>query len=215
MNLTKITDQILHFEADTQKELVLTFCRIQEFYESPFENIRGKKFDFFEFVQAYTNDEGHFDYFHSWSGFNFPSYVFHNWRNLHTAITKPERDLLRMIKANTDSRPFYVIGTLSGGSHAVDHEIAHAMFFLYEDYRNEVLEAINQIDPALQMIFNQRFSDMMGYGENVFADETHAYLATSPDEYLKKNFYIDADDYRDTINKFVTLFEKYNQKVRK
>lgn len=214
MKLNKINDQILHFEADSLKELTLTFCRIQEFYESPFDHIRGKKFDMFDFVSAYTRDDGHFDYFSSWHGFNFPSYVFFNWRKLHTAITKPERNLLRMIKANTDSRPFYVIATLSGANSALDHEVAHAMFYLYDDYKAEVLEAINQIDPALQLIFNQQFAHSMGYGENVFADETHAYLATSPDDYLKEHFFIEADDYRETINKFVGLFEKYNKKVR-
>jgi len=214
MNLNKITDQILHFEAETLKELTLTFCRVQEFYESPHANIREKKFDLFDFIFTHMDDDGELAYFYSWHGFNFHSHVYGRWLKTKPTLTPLERKLVKDIKKNTDSRPFYVIATVKGIGSALHHEMAHAMFFLYEDYKAEVLAAINQIDPELQGAFNRGLYEM-GYGEEVFQDETHAYLATSSDAYLMETFSIDADEHRDTINTFVSIFEKYNNKVRK
>ena len=35
-------------------DLTMTFCRVQEFYESPFKQIRNKKFLLLEFMKLYS-----------------------------------------------------------------------------------------------------------------------------------------------------------------
>ena len=83
MNFIK-KDNILQFSFDSQKELTLTFFRIQEYYESALTNIVGKKFSVFDFLNGYLDDAGKIDYFSFWSGFNFPDDVLKEWFDLNS-----------------------------------------------------------------------------------------------------------------------------------
>ena len=53
------------------------FCRYQEFYESPYPQIRGKFFTLEQYMKLYidTNKKPHFTYPSDWTGYNIPSKV--------------------------------------------------------------------------------------------------------------------------------------------
>ena len=69
---------ILNFK--TQYELSSTFMRVQEFYESPFKNIKNKLFSHIQFMDTYANEYGNFTYTSDWAGFNVPGNVFNRWK---------------------------------------------------------------------------------------------------------------------------------------
>ena len=56
--LEKIQDGIYHCIIDDMYDLAMTFCRIQEFYESPFSQIRGKNFKLLDFMRIYSKNNG-------------------------------------------------------------------------------------------------------------------------------------------------------------
>ena len=69
MKLKKYGDNILFFEFKTQKDLALTFFRVQEFYESQNDCLLNKSFSVFDFLNESMDKEGYLDYFYFWSGF--------------------------------------------------------------------------------------------------------------------------------------------------
>ena len=75
MKLTQIKPQIYYLLFDTQYELCSTMMRMEEFYESPYKNIRGKYFTLEEFMDTYAKNKGNFTYTSDWNGFNVPSEV--------------------------------------------------------------------------------------------------------------------------------------------
>ena len=53
--------------------LPMLFCRVQEFYESPNEDFRNKKFSIWEYMEWYSkSNKGSFTYPSDWAGFNIP-----------------------------------------------------------------------------------------------------------------------------------------------
>lgn len=208
MKLLKPADNIYHISCDTMKELTLTFCRVQEFYESPIEGLRGRYFDFFEFIQAQMKDDGRLDYFKDWAGFNFPSDVYWKWLNAQGGEhTRLERQLMDLLPQDIEPK-FYVIGTLEDDVAAIDHELAHAYFYLNEDYREEVKATIAASPTELTYNLQTHLLGM-GYDESVLYDEVNAYLATSNAHFLS-DFGIDYYEYQSVIDHFHAMFEEQN-----
>ena len=79
MKTKKIGDNILFFEFKTQKDMALTFFRVQEFYESKNDNLLNKSFSVFDFLEESMTKEGYLDYFYFWSGFNVPGHIVKKW----------------------------------------------------------------------------------------------------------------------------------------
>ena len=76
-NLEEIHPKVFLVTMKSSYDLAMTFCRVQEFYESPFKEIKGKNFNMMEFQKMYTerNRENFFSYPIDWAGFNIPSNV--------------------------------------------------------------------------------------------------------------------------------------------
>ena len=192
---------LLTFE--TQYELCMSFVRMQEFYESP--KFRNKYFTLEEFMDYWAKEYGHgaFDYPARWNGFNLPSNAIEKWyqkiydqKNHDTWGGYREREKV-IVEAITSlyekdygkpvwgKRPkkYYVIGIHKGSSEEVkqgviDHETAHALYYLYPKYRkmtNALLDGIPKRD------YKSAASDLtiMGYGNNVIKDEMQAYFSTN------------------------------------
>src|SRR6478736_5772065 len=127
MRRRKVADGIYHLQADTNKELALTFMRFQEHYESP--KFRNKVFSVGEFKDWYRTEYGSFSYVADWSGFNIPSYILNPFQaGLFHPLTRAEKALLRLI--DKIAHPFYIIGTSKESPTDVHHELAHALYHL-------------------------------------------------------------------------------------
>jgi len=62
MHVTEIYDNILLVKTDTRHECASLFMRIQEFYESPYDNIKNNRFTMDEYMDTHAEDTGAFTY---------------------------------------------------------------------------------------------------------------------------------------------------------
>ena len=194
MKFIRHTPQILLFKAKSRKELTLTFCRVQEFYEAQNAKLRGKRFDFFKFVEEFLSEGGVLKYFHSWRGFNFPSNIYQEWRRLNPEPTPYEARFIACVeRALPTGQPFYVIAMLAKDAPTLDHEIAHAMFFLDPAYRAAATRLVRALPIRLRLRMEKTLKEF-GYAKGVVVDEINAFLATSSNAYLLKKFKLQGRD---------------------
>lgn len=186
LRLEELLKDIFHLDFDTQYDLASTFLRFQEHYESP--EFRGKVFSLEEYMRYYTanspsgNETGRFTYYEDWGGFNIPSHVLDPfYAGSFDPISPGEKALLdAFVDRKGDS--FYIIGT--SGEHeddALQHELAHGLFYTDDVYRSSVLSVLDSIDAGDRQKMEEYLGSSCGYHPEVFDDEVHAYLLTDPD----------------------------------
>ena len=83
MKLIQKTKNIFQVEAESQYDLAMTFIRIQEFYESPFREIRGHDFILEKYMDRYAKEYGNFTYTTDWNGFNVPGDIVRKFFSLN------------------------------------------------------------------------------------------------------------------------------------
>ena len=190
MKLISTKNNIIHFEFSTMKELTLTMCRPQEFYECADENIRGKYFTMFDLLNTYMKDDGDIDYWRSWAGFNIPSNVYEDfiWKFFTKGeLTPYEIKLFDAIDELKLDGHYYIIASLDTADSARDHEYAHGFFYLNKEYQKAAIALVEELPYAIFSSIKRTLLHM-GYAEQVIVDEIHAYIATSDNRYFKKRF---------------------------
>jgi hypothetical protein len=184
MKITYLQNGILGIVYPNRLELTLSMCRIEEFYESPFENIRGKSFSLEEFISTYSDIKGNINYFSYWDGFNVPVSEMNNFRECNKILTSRELEIFNILRKDTK----YVIATEIGSDKTTfEHELAHARYSTNEEYRIFVDEIIFRIPKELRYRLNKCLLDI-NYCESVLDDEIHSYLLTSTEDELIKTF---------------------------
>jgi hypothetical protein len=201
---------VLFFEFESHKEMLMTMFRIQEYYESPFDKIRNNYFTVEQFIDAYMEEDGELDYFAKWGGFNVPSHIVKDFFfNFRFDLTDREKILKKGIEENLSSKDsFYIIAALKGQATCMQHELAHALYYLDKDFKDKALELVLSMPPETR---NQMHTVLggMGYTPEVFDDEIQAYLSTSDKKYLKEQFKINSDDIKSTTDSLKKLLKKY------
>ena len=228
MKTIKLSENILLFTFKTQKELALTFFRVQEYYESPYAKLHGKEFSVFDFLNTMMNEKGEIDYFAKWCGFNIPGSVINDWvesqqdfDNLSIShLTHAERNLCVEIYKNISSKnEFYVIGALEKDSSTIDHEIAHALYSLNDEYRENMENLNRKFRKEFPKIYNSMSSHLkkMQYRSEVIKDEIQAYLSSESKKYLGEEFDFDwnAKSKNKKSYKFNDLRIEYRKTLRK
>ena len=167
---TRLAPGIFVVRFKSQHLLASTFLRIQEHYES--SRFRNRTFSLEQFMDWYAARFGAFTYFQDWSGFNVPSTALTPFRRgRFDPLSQKERRLLALFKKERE--PFYVIGIAA--EQDLQHEIAHALYFMQPAYRNAVRAAMREYDTSA---LRKRLA-AMGYHRHVLADEVHAYLTAA------------------------------------
>lgn len=181
MQIEEIKKNIYHIKEENQYLLSSTFLRVQEFYESKYPHIRNNYFTLEDYIDTYTLDRGKFDYFTEFVGFNLPGYIFVEFFKIfENRLLKKERKLKKLIIPIIRKNDlFYVIATTGEIKNVLNHEIAHAFYYLNLDYRGQVKQLITEFDDKLKKLKNGLLE--IGYCENVLEDELQAYLATGCD----------------------------------
>ena len=188
--LEEIEDRVYHLSFNSQYDLAMHFLRLQEFYESPSEDFRGKQFTILDYIEWYSKEHGNkFTYPYDWSGFNVPSSVVNKVYgtsgiqdiNKYDKFMSAMRDLIQT-KCNSK---YYLIGSRSGDIQTMDHEIAHAAWYLNNEYQQEQRENIKGLDPAMKEQMAKTLKGM-GYHDEVIDDEIHAYMSTGLCQRLSK-----------------------------
>lgn len=219
MKKIKITEpysNLYHFEFENQYELTSTFLRLQEFYESPFKECRGKFFTLEDYMDLYAASRVHknFTYYTDWSGFNVPGTVVVNFFRTYGdhVLSKKERKLAEVIFNNIDiTGPFYIIATYKNDEKTTqDHEIAHGLYHLNESYREEMDLNVKDLKGSERKKFTD-FLRKAGYTKEVFDDEIQAYAATSSKAYLEKKIGLITPPTRIIISEFRKIFKKYTK----
>jgi len=183
-------------------DLAMTFCRLQEFYESPFKQIRGKTFSMDEFQRLYAKKFGNgiFTYPADWAGFNVPgdvlnkliSTTFTDWGTEYDFIIEDIHS--EILQKNQDR--YYLIGAGPKDKDTINHEICHALYYLDKDYKFRVDYVVSELNIKLLNYFKSDLLDK-GYSKGVLTDEINAYMCFDSDYLLtskklnkheKKNF---------------------------
>jgi hypothetical protein len=208
-SLSKIATGIYHLQFDSQVELNAHFLRFQEFYESP--EFCGKQFQLIDYVKWYcsTQAHGHFSYFKDWAGFNFP---IENIFNCYKLITdKNDHDELMLsiaklvVKDNKGSKA-YLIGSTGTNQVTLEHEIAHALYYLDEEYKEKMSSIVAELPKEIYDNLHDWLINI-GYTEHVVVDEIQAFISTG----LK-----DPDSVPDDIKrKFIYWFHTFKNKLIK
>lgn len=180
MRVNKITNQIFHVEMDSRFELAATFCRFQEYYESP--EFKGKFFSLTEYKNWYIKEKGDWSYYSDWTGFNVPGYAILYW---NPKVLEPNEAKLYNYFAGR-IKPFYVIGTFKGTElSTMGHELSHARYYINSSYKDAIDDIISEcasLSSEIQSL--QSWLLDLGYHNSVLNDEIQAYIINDCD-YLK------------------------------
>ncbi len=174
---------IYYFKYDKAQYLSWAFIRIQEFYESPNLLIRGCFNTIDDIIKSELDDTGEFTFFEDWGGFNIPghiwNYFFCKYRNcLRDVEVKMQKELSKL----DTGCDFYVIGSSKDEpSSTFEHEIRHGLWYLYDDYRRDMLKVL-KVHPVKQL---RKQLLGMGYCKEVINDEVQAYVLAGLDESMK------------------------------
>lgn len=214
----EILPKIFALSIKDRYQRAMLFCRYQEFYESPYNEIRGKEFSWEKFMLLYKqkNREQIFTYPKDWSGFNIPSKIiekglsafsFRTWgpydRIMSDIWYHCENYPLRSEKPRTK---WYLIGADNFKSNTMDHEIAHGLFYTNPKYKSNCLELIKEIkSPQYNKMKKTLVS--MGYhnDEKIINDEIQAYMSTG----LINKF--DVSSLKKYQNKFIENFKNFKK----
>lgn len=194
--LTKEAERVYLLAFDNRIDLCMTFLRYQEYYESDNKRFQHHRFTIAEYVSWYSKkDTGrkkyphHFTYAADWVGFNFPTRVIDQVIKL--GIPDPNHydslmaGILGAIKDNAQNDDCYLIGIQTGQTATLEHEMAHALYFLDEDYR----VAVGSLIEALPTEIHDRMAKgitRLGYADSSVNDEIQAFSLTGSRPHLWK-----------------------------
>jgi hypothetical protein len=169
----------------------MLFLRVQEFYESPNPEFRGKNFNIWDYIEWYSRRNNDvFTYTYDWGGFNIPLKTawdcYEKLKENESPYDAVMDDIIRTIemtmfnKKNTRNWNGYIIGADSTESDTFEHEICHGLYATNKQYKELVDEVTIAIPFREYQIFRKNLLDM-GYNGIVIDDEIQAYLSTNYD----------------------------------
>lgn len=215
--IEKPIPEIIHVKAETQYELTSAFMRLQEYYESPYINIRGQYFTLEEYMDAYAANKGNFTYCTDWNGFNVPGEVVFDFDvafgDDRRDLLKKEETLLQLIEDNRTTPLFYVIGTHDENESPIEHEYAHAFWYLFPEYKEAMKKRLKNMPHHIKTQACAGLSQL-GYTTGVMEDEVQAFMATSDLGYLGSRLNIDIKDrlVKVWINMFKMTFDIFKDR---
>lgn len=214
MKITKILPDVLHIDFDRIWYMSKYLGRMQEYAEHP--KFYKKVFTTSRVKKYYRNLKEHFRT--SSYGFNIPGWAFKAFWDKKFTPTESESEMLKVLESHgygPDSLLFYVIASAGESAvkeslSAMDHEIAHALFYICPDYKNEILMVMARYPEEVERV-RKVISEWSCYHPSVFEDECHAYLATESVSRLQGRFKLkDVTTLHDEMNK---IFQNYKEKL--
>ncbi len=196
----------------------MLFCRYQEFYESPFPEIRGNSFTLEEYMKLYrkNNKKNTFTYPVDWTGYNIPSNVLLEARkkfsfsiNMYDSIMN---DIIEHCEKESkfrnfdDSHPWYLIGVDKLKSGIINHEIAHGLYHTNLKYKVEMDYHTSNIKPKDSLSLRKHLIKV-GYvnDSKILDDEIQAYMSTGKLHSWSETMY------KKYSPNYIETFKKYNK----
>lgn len=190
--LVEILPKIFAVYVKNDYDRAMLFCRYQEFYESPFKEIRGKHFSLEYYMWIYTKQRKNevFTYPSDWSGYNIPSGVIKKaldifyYQNTPSPYDTIMKDIYfrcenHPLKSDNPRSKWYLLGADIYKSQTMEHEIAHGLYYTNKKYKKFVQELISIIKPR-DYSFLCKNLIKMGYANDkkILDDEIQAFLST-------------------------------------
>ena len=195
----------------------MLFCKVQEYYESPYKSIRNKHFTLLEFMELYTKKvgDGIFTYPQDWGGFNFPSEIARKclfFAKETTIYDKILKNIYRKCQKLANNQTFYIIGVDKVKSGIMDHEIAHGMYYTDAIYKSKS-DSLTSSLPEKTKKYLTDYLLSIGYTKEVIDDEIQAYMSTGLPPDVKKS------KFKGYLKDYKKLYKKYKpatqiQKIR-
>ena len=123
--------------------------RIQEFFESPHEHIKGKVFSVEDFLATYYAPGHEIDYFAYWGGFNVPKDVVDDFFNRYGDALTLREQALKHVWRSSDYQ-YLIAVDVDDADNALEHELAHARYAIDEQYRNECADIVCNMSSQLR-----------------------------------------------------------------
>jgi len=183
---------------DNQYDLAMIFFRAQEYYESPFKQIKGKEFTLMKAMELYSKKfgDGAFTYTKDWAGFNVPGKVLDTLYGpgyKYSIEDFNEYDYeMEEIFNKIKSKEFYLIGAVKKDASTIAHELCHARFALDKNYKKKVRELLKQLPEKIKKKIEDYLLSI-GYCKGVLEDELQAYI-TCDYHLLEENIKFSAKD---------------------
>lgn len=205
----------LHFES--QKEMCMTFLRYQEYYESDNPNFQFKKFTIEEYKNWYIQAKGKFSYCEDWAGFNFPVSIIHEVHELgiddYNRYDSLMKGIAEYINEDSKGQASYLIGFFGKQKSALKHEMAHGLFYICEDYKNDIQQLFNSLSDNIKLGIKDTIMKA-GYAESSVIDEFQAYIVDNWGKYIwrakrRPKELINADKkVKEIYNKYKIILDK-------
>lgn len=196
----------------------MLFCRVQEFYESPNPQFRGKNFSIWDYIEWYSREHRDvFTYTFDWGGFNIPLKTAWDCYDKLREYESPYDEVMDKIvgtiemvmfnKKNTRNWNGYIIGADSTDSDTFEHEICHGLYATNKEYKLLVDEVTETISTKDYLTFKNNLIEM-GYTDGVIDDEIQAYLSTNY-EYTKFSKGVTKKVCKQLHKQYKAIFERY------
>jgi hypothetical protein len=155
----------------------MTFCRAQEYYESPSLKFRGKQFSIWYYMKWYHERYGGgFSYGDDWSGFNIPIKVIKECYNGLNKYETPYDKIMESIIHKVEMyRDGYVIGCGDTNGDTFKHEVCHGLYYTDKEYKKKMNALTKGLPKKYYDTFKKNILEM-GYATKVVDDEIQAYL---------------------------------------
>jgi len=193
----------------------MVFLRSQEYYESAFEEIIKKQFKFSDYMNLYKQHYGkqEFTYGSDWSGFNIPSNVleecmFNVPQDEINTYDKIMLSIIHTIKQQEGDNKYYLLVVNELNNDLLEHEFAHAMYFVEPNYKSEMMKLNQECDVLVKKLMYKVITEY-GYADHVLPDELQAYLSTGLGQKMEEMNIPGIDE---EMRKHRSIFEKFYQK---
>lgn len=173
VEVVRAHDKIIHFYYACGRKMWRALGRLQALYDAPPEKFRSyhTRQEFEDWAQNYPL------WGHSWVGCNIPASVAYELDRFPD-LDEEERFVVDAVKAANLPEGSYII-TSSEWNGALRHEICHALWYCFEDYREECLAVLNAPENREDREYEFKELRRMGYKESSLHDEANAYIAGS------------------------------------
>lgn len=209
-SISQITSNILHINFEEQVDMTSTLLRFQEFVES--DEFNNRYFNLDQFKSWYSKEygDGKFTYYEDWDGYNIDSKELEPfYEGKFNPLSSKEVAFLELLRGYRNKR-IYIIATYGpdySHSETLKHEIAHGLFATIPDYKKEILKVLDKL--PISDIFNLwKFLKDLGYNEESFVDEMHAYVTVDKD-WLKKEAEICSSHISSASKEMQLIFDYY------
>ena len=161
--------KIIEVRFEHSRTMCIALQRLCHFYEVP--GWIGKDIKWDEMDQFYIKNHGDkYWWANRYAGANLPDFVFKAFEN-NDDLTGAEKKIMKIV--SKEKGPYYVAATAENCLMVRDHELAHAMWYLDEEYRDKATKIVDKYWDKCSILVSHLSQH---YDGAVLKDEVHAYV---------------------------------------